>query len=76
MRVLERKFSGQITGGYIWVSTFITIGSNIRGRRFKEGYCSIDLRELEQALTPHPDCLIRLRKWLDDLNTCFIKESQ
>lgn len=75
MRILEKKFSGKITGDYIWVPVLVSIGSNVRGRRFKEGSALIEPYELSNFITSnHPDCLMRLRQWLDDLHLCFIKE--
>lgn len=76
MRALERKFTGDVSKPYAWIPVFIPIGSNIRGKRFKEGSVMFEPNELERALTSHQDSARRMLSWLIDLRHTYIKESQ
>lgn len=67
MRILEYKFSGNISTTDHWTPVFIQIGSNIRGRRFQRGSAVFELDELERALV-EPE---KFQQWLTLLHTCF-----
>jgi hypothetical protein len=77
MKINELKWDGTIENRYSWVPRLITLGSNIRGRRFQRGSAYITPEELEHFLTPdHSESMKRLQEWLRDLEYCYYKDGE
>lgn len=75
MRVMEWKFNGRIDSKPEdhWTPVLVPFGSNIRGRRFKQGTVFIEPNELEKQLTNSTESLNRIREFLDTLRLSYYK---